>query len=127
MTETLVSGDLTSAANTSDGDPNLFSSEGVGLNVFSYTGDISSIFTIGEIAFSGSATWTVTEFVYTQALAGASTGSIFFAADTTDDLPGASLIGEWALVDNVQNVSAPASLLFLSMGLLAIAVRRKNA
>ena len=60
ITDSLVSGDLTSANNTSDGSPLLFRLlDDPGLNVFSYTDDPDSTFTSGSLAFTGSATWTI--------------------------------------------------------------------
>lgn len=93
----LVGGDLTSAQNTSDGSPDLFSfsTDPTGLNIFSYTDDLSSDFVAGSLAFAGSATWTVSAEAYAAALGGAASGLIYFPADDLTDLGSATVIGEW--------------------------------
>jgi hypothetical protein len=118
--DTLVSGDLTSAANGSDGSPDLFTSSGnFGLNVWTYTNDATSDFTAGQVAFSGSGTWTLSATSYADALAGNTSGNIYFAADSDDDISGATLLGSWT------TIPAPSSLALLGLGGVA-AIRRRR-
>jgi len=121
---TLVTGDLISAGDTSDFSPNLYNISGnLGLNVFSYLGGDTSSFTTGQTAFSGSATWNVSTATYAAMLAGNTGGTIYFAADTDSDIPGATAIGEWA---NISAVPLPAgmSLMLGAFGLLALKRKR---
>ncbi|MEM8758657.1 MAG: PEP-CTERM sorting domain-containing protein [Planctomycetota bacterium] len=113
-------GDLTPAANTSDGSPVLFNfSSSVGLNVFSFTDDPDAIWNAGDQAFSGSATFSVDPAAYAAALAGNSSGTIFAIADSDDDIAGASALGSWALIP------APSTAALLGLGGLAAARRRR--
>ena len=75
LSETLVTGNLTSAMNPSDETPDLFSID-TGLNVWSYAIGPVSQFEAGQTAFSGSATWTISSEAYSDALSGAMTGDI---------------------------------------------------
>ncbi|GAA6183153.1 PEP-CTERM sorting domain-containing protein [Aliiglaciecola sp. NS0011-25] len=124
----LISGDLTSALNTSDGTPSLFRhfSSDPGLNVFSYTDDAQSIFTLGELAFTGQASWTVSAGAYADALNGALSGDVYFAADDFGDLPGAQILGTWeAIVDQVPGqVPEPSTFAIIALGLLGFTVRK---
>ena len=100
ITNTLVSGDLTSAANASDGSPSIFrggSGTDPGLNVWSYTNDPTSDFTAGSQAFSGSGTWSLTPEDYAAMLTAPTSGNIYFVADTVDDIAGATLIGTYTV------------------------------
>lgn len=120
LVDSLVSGDLSSAANASDGSPALFSQAGnFGLNVFSYTNDATSDFTFGAVAFSGSATWTVNSGDYAAMLAGNTGGDIYAFADTDFDIPGASFIGTWKVVP------APSSAALLGLAGFVGARRRR--
>ncbi|MFD2823374.1 T9SS type A sorting domain-containing protein [Lacinutrix iliipiscaria] len=102
--EVLVSGDLTSAANTPDLSPDLFRGGGgtdPGLNIWSYTDDPTSDFTAGQVAFSGQATWTLSVDEYNAMTGSSSSGNIYFAADTVDDIAGgATLIGTYSVINN---------------------------
>ena len=121
--DTLVSGDLTSASELSDGTPDLFNGfgDGSGLNVFSYAdGGASSNFTAGEIAFSGSGTWDISAAAYASFAAPGTTGLIYFPADDDGDLAGAEILGELIIVP------APVAGALLAMGGL-VAVRRRRA
>ena len=118
--ETLVGGDLVSAGTSSDGTPNLFSSSGsFGLNFWSWTNDSPSTFTAGSVAFTGSATWTLTAADYALLLAGNTSGIIYAFADTHDDIAGAERIGTWKVVP------APGSLALLGLGGLVAGRRRR--
>ncbi len=115
-------GDLTSANNLSDNSPVLFRGFGgdSGLNVYSYTDDPSSTFTAGATAFSGSGTWTISSGAYAELLAGATSGNVYFPADTSDDIAGANLIGEYIVIPE------PTSLALLGMGVSIVLVRRRR-
>ena len=92
----LVTGNLTSAQDTSDGSPNLFVSDGgPGLNIFSFTDDPSFSFIAGETAFTGSATFNIGNDVFLNLLAGPGFGNIFAPADGNSDIPSATLIGQF--------------------------------
>lgn len=113
-------GDLTSAANLSDGTPGLFNSTGsFGLNVWTYTNDATSDFTAGQVAFSGTATWALDPADYAAALDNGVSGDIYFAADSDDDISGATLLGTWT------TIPAPSSLALLGLGGVA-AIRRRR-
>lgn len=115
-------GDLTSAENTPNGTPNLFMGFGgdTGLNVFDYTDDGSSDFVAGNQAFSGFATWAVTPDAYAAALAGATSGLVYFPADDISDLSGATVIGEWRRIP----VPAAVWLMLSALGGLGFLRRR---
>ncbi|MBL4809902.1 MAG: PEP-CTERM sorting domain-containing protein [Phycisphaerales bacterium] len=118
--ETLVGGDLVSAGTISDGTPNLYSFTGnFGLNFWSWTDDSPSVFTAGSLAFTGSATWTLTAEDYANLLSGNTTGSIYAFADSDDDIAGASLIGTWKVIP------APSSLALLGLGGIVAGRRRR--
>lgn len=113
-------GDLTSAANGSDSSPGLFNSGGsFGLNVWSYTNDATSDFTAGQVAFSGTATWSLDPADYAEVLNSGVSGDIYFAADSDDDISGATYLGTWT------TVPAPSSLALLGLGGVA-AIRRRR-
>ena len=130
LNDSLVSGDLTSYLNTSDGSPDLFTSDsdtGTGLNIWSYADGPTSDFLAGETAFSGSATWNISSDAYTAALAGAGMGTIYFAADDAGDISGATALGEWEVITAVPE-PATYALMFGGLGLVGLmAARRKKA
>lgn len=117
----LLSGNLTSANETTDGTPILFSN-GLdnGLNVWSFTDDLQMTFTAGQLAFSGQASWTVSAANYASAINGALAGNVYAPADDMADISNASLIGTW----QVAEVPAPSTLAILALGLMGIASRR---
>ncbi len=119
--DTSVSGDLSTAANASDGSADLFSgSTSFGLNVWSFSTDGTVGVTAGAVAFVGSTTWTVDAFDYADMLAGNTSGDIYFGADTDDDIGGAAvLIGTWNVVP------APSSLALIGLGGLVAGRRRR--
>lgn len=123
LNESLVSGDITNVGNPSDGTPDLFrggSGSDTGLNMWSWSSDITVNFTAGTQAFTGSATWTLDPNDYAEMVAGMSGGTVYFPADTSDDVAGATAIGEYVVV-----VPAPASAALLGFGGLAMARRRR--
>lgn len=123
----LVSGDLTTANNPTDNTPRLYrgNAADTGLNVWSFSSDNIVSFTSGSLAFTGSATWSLSAASYTDMLAGSTGGSIFFAADTADDVAGATAIGEW-LVEQPAAVPVPASVLLLGSALMGLGMYRRR-
>jgi hypothetical protein len=119
--DTSVSGDLSTAANASDGSPDIFSgSTSFGFNIWSFSTDGSVSVTAGDIAFAGSSTWTVGASDYAAMLAGNTSGDIYFGADTDDDIAGgATFIGTWNVVP------APSSLALIGLGGLVAGRRRR--
>lgn len=124
LSESLVSGNLTNAENPTDNSPNLFRGGGgtdPGLNLFSWSPDITVTFTAGSLAFTGSATWTLSASEYADMLAGNTSGNLYFPADTVDDLPGAVILGTYRVV-----VPSPATLPMAALGLGMVATRRRR-
>lgn len=122
------SGDLTSAQDMSDGSPRLYRGSGrdTGLNVWSYTDTTDSSFVAGEQAFSGAATWTVDDIMYADAINGASSGLIYFEADTLTIAENATVIGEWSRAGGGSSqVSAPSSLGIIALSILGFCAMRK--
>ncbi len=115
------SGDLTTFNNASDGTPSGFvGSSSVGLNIWSFSSDSTVTVDAGAQAFVGSATWTLDAAQYADFLAGATSGDIYFGADTDDDIAaGAVLIGQYSVVP------APGALALLGMGGM-VATRRRR-
>jgi hypothetical protein len=130
FSDELVSGDLTSAQNTSDGNPSMFVGMwgNFGLNVFSYTDDAESIFTVGETAFSGEASWTINAADYLTAVNGNSSGNVYFGADADNDIPSATLLGTWQILSNTPSVpvSAPSALLLIGLGIFGVHLARRK-
>ena len=113
-------GNLTSAANASDGSPGIFNSSGnFGLNIWAWTADSDSSFTAGSVAFTGAATWALDSADYADLLAGNTSGDIYFEADTDDDIPSARILGTWNVVP------APSALALLGLGGIAAGRRRR--
>lgn len=122
LTATLVSGDLSTAANASDGSASLFrggAGSNVGLNVWSFSTDTNVSVTAGSQAFSGSATWSVDAAMYADMLAGMASGDVYAGADTDDDLPAGGVIGQYRVIP------APGALSLMGLG-LAGAMRRRR-
>lgn len=123
LSAVLVSGNITNAENASDNSPSLFRGGGgtdSGLNLWSWSSATTVTFTAGAQAFTGSATWDLDANEYANMLAGNSSGDVYFAADTIDDLPGAVVLGTYNVV-----VPAPAGLAVLGLGGLVAARRRR--
>lgn len=121
ISETLVSGDLVAAGDSSDGTPNLFTSfaGSFGLNFWSWTNDDPTDFVAGTVAFTGSATWDLDAGDYAELLAGNSFGDLYAFADNDDDIPSATVIGQWSVVP------APSSAALLGLGGMLVARRRR--
>lgn len=121
IVDTLVSGDLVANGDSSNGAPNLFTSfaGSFGLNFWSWTNDTPSDFVAGTTGFTGSATWNLDSADYAELLAGNAMGDIYAFADTDDDLPGATVIGQWNVVPT------PGSLALLGLGGIAAGRRRR--
>ena len=99
VSDTLVSGNLTSFLDVSDGTPDLFKfSSDPGLNVFSYTNTPTSSFVAGTQAFSGSGTWNISATNYQDMLNGNTSGDVWAIADNLPDLSTASIIGQWTVI-----------------------------
>ena len=127
ISDSLISGGITSINDTSDVFNDLFhSSNDPGLNLFNLVGGTAT-FTAGELAFEGQASWAVSDVAYQSALNGALSGGLFFPADTIDDIDGLSALGTWAVsgVDNVE-VPAPSALVLLAFGLAGVSLSRKS-
>ena len=116
----LVSGNLTSAENASDGSPVLyrFGLNDPGLNVYSFTTDSQASFTAGGLAFSGTATWNVSEAAYAALTGGATEGNVYFPADDLGDLPTAQILGTYLVIP------APGAIALLGLAGLAGSRRR---
>ena len=116
-----VTGNLSTAANASDGTADIFSGgTDFGLNVWSFSTDTNVSVTVGAQAFAGSTTWTIDAANYAAMLAGNTSGDIYFGADTDDDIAsGAVLIGTWNVVP------APSGLALIGLGGLVAGRRRR--
>jgi hypothetical protein len=88
------------------------------LNIWSYTTLSSSYyssFVEGNQAFTGKASWTISEEAYDDALNGALSGDVYFAYDDT------KVLGTWSTTTNVPE---PSSIAILALGILGLASRR---
>lgn len=123
LSGTLVpGGNLTTFNDPSDNSPLIFRGGGgtdAGLNVWSYTANSTSSVTAGTQALIGSATWTVSPAVYASFLSANTSGTIYFPADTSDDLTSATAIGEYSIVP------APGAIALMGMGGLLVSRRRR--
>ena len=112
-------GNLTVAGTSSDGSPSIFHSAGsAGLNIWSFTADAPA-FTAGQVAFTGSGTWTIDAASYADMVGGNTSGDIYSPADSDDDIPGATYIGTYRVVP------APGSVALLGLGGLSATRRRR--
>lgn len=123
LSSTLVpGGNLTTFNDPSDNSPLLFrggAGADAGLNVWSYSTNGTSSVTAGIQAFTGSATWTVSPAVYASLISANTSGTIFFPADTSDDITAATAIGEYSVVP------APGAAAVLGLGGLLVGRRRR--
>ena len=125
FSDTLVSGSLTSANQTSNGSPILSNVGGSNnLNVWSITDDPFMTFTAGSLAFSGQVITNVDAATYANLLAGQISGDVLAPFDnlSVTDESQASLIGTWERV--VQDVPEPSTLAIFALGLMGLASRR---
>lgn len=123
LADVLVSGDITNVGNPSDMTPDLFRGGGgtdTGLNMWSWSSDITVDFTAGTQAFTGSGTWTLSAAEYADMLNGSMSGALYFPADTADDIATATQIGTYRVV-----VPAPGAIAVLGLGLGVTARRRR--
>lgn len=119
LAASLVSGDISTFGDPSDGSPSLFrggSGSDSGLNLWSFSSLTEVQVTAGQQAFEGSATWSLSADEYADMLAGAMMGDILANADTSDDA--GVLIGQYTVVP------APGALAVL--GLAGLAGRRRR-
>jgi hypothetical protein len=122
--ETLVAGDLTNSLNPTDDSPRLSRTSGgsdLGLNIWSFSADSTVDFVAGTQAFTGSATWTLDPASYADMIAGGPRiGSLYFPAITSNDLTGATLIGEYQIIPE------PTTVALLGLGGLALMRRHRR-
>src|SRR5690606_31740167 len=69
-----------------------------GLNIFSYSPTGTTTFTAGELAFVGTATWSISPALYTAMLTAPDAGDIHFPADDITDLPTAQVLGTYSVL-----------------------------
>lgn len=122
LSATLVSGDITNAANPSDGSPSLFrggAGSDTGLNLWSWSDDTDVDFTAGSTAFVGSGTWDLDPNEYANMVAGNTTGALYFPADTADDVANATFLGTYRVIPT------PGALAVCGLG-LGVAARRRR-
>jgi hypothetical protein len=92
---------LTAASVTSDGSPALFrgaSGADAGLNIWSYSATTPTTFTTGQVAFTGTATWSLAPAVYTAMLTAPNSGNLYFPADDSTDIASATLLGTYSVI-----------------------------
>ncbi len=121
-TSSTGAGDLTNAENPSDGSPALFRAGGgadTGLNVWSWSSDVTVTFTAGAQAFTGSGTWALDANEYADMLAGNTSGNIYFAADDASDIPNAMILGTYRVIPT------PGAVALMGLGGIA-AIRRRR-
>ena len=110
---------LTAASVAPDGTPSMFRTgdNDPGLNIWSYSSASTTTFTAGQVAFAGTATWSITPALYNAMLTAPTSGSVFFPADDVGDLGGATQLGTYTVIlpgaGNPPSASVtPASLSF---------------
>ncbi len=91
---------LTAASVPTDNSPSIFrgSNTDNGLNIWSYSATGTTTFTSGSQAFTGEATWSITPELYAAMLTAPASGNIYFPADTSDDIPSATLLGTYSVI-----------------------------
>ncbi len=116
-------GNLSTFLNASDNSPGLFRGSGdTGLNIWSFSSVGTANIIAGTQAFAGTATWSISAAEYADMIAdGARTGDIYFPADTSDDLGGATLVGTYQVV-----VPAPGAFAMLGLGFAGVSRRRRR-
>lgn len=123
-----AAGDFTNFLNPADNTPGIFRgntpADGIsnGLNVWTWSSDITVDFVAGTQAFTGSLTATLDSDEYLDminSVSVGSTGEIFFPADTDDDIAGATVLGTWRVVPT------PGAVALFGIGGLAATRRRR--
>ncbi len=123
LTNSLVSGDITNAENPADNTPSIFRGGGgtdPGLNMWSWSSDLTVSFSAGALAFVGSGTWSLDADEYADMLAGNTSGNLYFPADTADDIANAHLIGTYRVIPT------PAAATLFGAGLGFGVLRRRR-
>ncbi|MFT3683535.1 MAG: hypothetical protein QM783_01205 [Phycisphaerales bacterium] len=102
-----------------DNSPSLyrFGTTETGLNIWSFA--TTATFAVGQQAFSSSFVATLTPAAYTEMLANAGSGNIYFQADDSSDIPTAVVLGTWRVVPT------PGAAAVLGLGGLALGRRRR--
>ncbi len=129
LNDSLISGNLTSANESSNLTPDLFHfSNDPGLNIFEVSSAANLSFTEGVTAFVGSATWSIGSSFYQHFLANASSGNIFFPADSADDRNNAFILGSWAVLrPEGVDVPEPSVFALFALGLGFVGFARARA
>lgn len=98
--EVLLSGNLSTASEASNNVPNLFRSGDTdsGLNVYDYSDETTSNFVINQLAFTGTAQWSLNSGDYAAMLDAPAIGNIYFPADSADDVASATIIGTYSVL-----------------------------
>ncbi len=92
---------LTAASVATNNNPRMYrASSGAdpGFNIWGFTAATSASFTAGQLAFTGSVTWTVTPAVYNAAMTAPTGGDVYYVADGLGMLGTATLIGKYTVV-----------------------------
>ena len=102
---------LTAASVPADGSPSLYrnSNTDAGLNIWSYSATSTTTFTAGQVAFTGTATWSITPELYAAMLTAPSSGNLYFPADDTSDLATATLLGTYTVIGGGSGPTDPVA------------------
>lgn len=113
-------GNLTTTFNPADSSPSIFQgTTSRGLNIWSFSTDTNADVVAGTQAFTGSATFELTPTQYAGFLTAELGGDLYFAADSDDDLPQATLIGTYGVF--------PAPSTLATLPILLLTTRRRRA
>src|SRR5690606_32531854 len=80
-----------------------------GLNIWSYSATSPTTFTAGQVAFTGTATWSITPELYAAMLTAPSSGNLYFPADDTSDLATATLLGTYTVIGGGSGPTDPVA------------------
>ncbi len=109
---------LTAASVATNNNPRMFrASSGAdpGFNIWGFSAATSASFTTGQVAFTGSVTWTVSAAVYNAALTAPDAGGdVYFPTEGVAGLGSATLIGKYTVVKpavapSCTTITAPAN------------------